>query len=97
MGLYFFRISIKPGSRGPNRDRAHGSIVHHEGYSSIDEQTRIFVDELVFVRAKFISEGVEFRVFTPGNSVVSCFLKAEEKSFSGGGAYAIQDHISIPS
>ena len=71
MGLYLSRTSIGLSTGGPNRDRVHGNIVHLEGYFSVDEQTRIVVDELVFARAKFICEGVGFRVFTPGNRAAS--------------------------
>ena len=49
IGLYFCRAFIVGlSTRGPNRRL--GSIVHLECFSSIDEQARIDVGELVFVR-----------------------------------------------
>jgi len=61
------------------------NVGHLERFSSVDEQSQVIVGELVFVRAKFISEGVGFRVMTSGGPVTGRFLKA-----------AIQDRISLP-
>ena len=84
MGLYFSRAAIGLSTGAPNRDRIHDSIVHLGHSSSIDEQTRIIVGDLVFVRAKFISEGVGFRVFTQGNPIASCFLRLKRSRLVAG-------------
>ena len=65
-------------------------------FSSIDEQARIVVGELVVVRTQFMSEGVGFSRYhfkKPRNELL---LKTEEKLFGGGEYMQIRNHISIP-
>jgi hypothetical protein len=64
--------------------RGPADSLHLDRFSSKDKQPQIIVGELVFVRAKFESEGVGFRAITSGDPVTGRFLKA------------IRDHISIP-
>ena len=89
-------VGLSTSTSGPGRHRCPGDVVHLECLSSIDEQAWIVVGELVFVRAKFMSEGVGFSRYhfrKPRNELL---LKTEEKLFGGGEHMQIRDHTPIP-